>query len=340
MTLWNRSLRCFIRGVLLMQLAAPVAYADTFEVTMFDTDFIQLNVENGKLIATDEGGNRQMLALEGGELRRSTYKPPHAQSRPEDILPDGVVVAGYGKIHRAWLGGATSRYDHAVLGDHVEASRLYVEDEAGRRHVLELDAGYVFEDRFPRLVELDREPGPEVLVIRSNVAKGAAIAVYQLRRGVLSEVAASEPVGRRHRWLNIVGVADFDADGNQEVAIVVTPHIGGTLTLLRPTDGELRPVFRRNGFSNHEYGSRELGMSAVLDLNGDGTADMAVPDAGRRSLVLISLPRGRYREIGRIAHSAGIKSSLHVVDPAGGTGPGIAYLLADRTLVWVAVDRP
>lgn len=328
------AIRDTVRMTLLLLFFAP-AYAQPFEVSRFETDFVRLDIVEERLVATDEQGERRVLGLRDGRLLRSTYESAQPAARPDDILADGVVVTGRQDIRQAWLGGATTRYDHAVLGDGREASRLYVIDRNGRRHELELSNRYVFEDRYPRLIELDEDRGAEIALIRSHVDRGAAVAVYGLRNGELTEIAASEPIGLRHRWLNIVGAGDFDGDGGNEIAVVITPHIGGTLTLLRPEAGKLVPVFRRDGFSNHEYGSRELGMSAVMDLDGDGTPDLAVPDTRRESLVLLSLARGRYRELDRIEHRAVIKSALHPVDLDRNGKRELAYLLADRTLVLV-----
>ena len=47
----------------------------------------------------------------------------------------------------------------------------------------------------------------------------------------LKVIAESDPIGLSHRWLNPVGAADFDGDGKMEIAVVITPHIGGTLKL-------------------------------------------------------------------------------------------------------------
>ncbi|MCW8880858.1 MAG: hypothetical protein OQK92_00995, partial [Sedimenticola sp.] len=40
----------------------------------------------------------------------------------DDALPDVVVTEGTGWIRRAWLVFPSRRYDHAILGDDVEAA--------------------------------------------------------------------------------------------------------------------------------------------------------------------------------------------------------------------------
>ena len=55
--------------------------------------------------------------------------------------------------------------------------------------------------------------------------------------------------------------------------------------------------YRVAGFSNHQIYSRELGMSAVLDFNGDGIPDLLVPDAKREALRVVTFANGQFRQI-------------------------------------------
>lgn len=319
-------------GVVSLLLLAPTG-AWPRETLTFDSEFVELEVIEEQLVATDARGDRFRMALRDGELTTTPYVVSSSSKRPDDILPDGVVVTGEGDIRRAWLGGATTRYDHAALGDGLEASRLYAVDRNGKRHVYELPDRYVFEDRYPRLVDLDGETDTEVVLIRSDTREGAAVAVYGLQGGELRELTASAPIGLPHRWLNIVGAADFDGNGDKEIAMVSTPHIGGILTVLRQRGDALVPMFEQRGFSNHAYGSRELGMSAVLDLDGNGSPDMAVPGRQRKTLVLATMVGGEYQELARIEHAAPIHSGIHAVDLSGTGERELVYLLDDRTVV-------
>ena len=107
------------------------------------------------------------------------------------------------------------------------------------------------------------------------------------------------PIGISHRWLNPVGVADLDGDGRAEIAAVITPHLGGPLKVYQRRGRELVELSALAGFSNHVYGSAELGLSAPA-ASGAGMR-LLVPDASRRFLRIIAFEGGRLVEVGRCA---------------------------------------
>ncbi len=252
--------------------------------------------------------------------------PAAAAERP-DMLPDGVVIAGQRDIAFAWLTGPTERYRHGVLGDAIEASGLAVEMADGRRLAFELGPDSVFEDRYPRLYDLDGDGHDEILVVRSYLDRGASLAVLGVEGDRLALQAETPAIGTANRWLNPVGAADFDGDGATEIALVQTPHIGGTLRLYRWQDGRLTEAHRAEGFSNHAIGTRELGLSAVIEANGDGIPDLAIPGADRRTLRIVTFATGRFRELASVTHAAAIASAIVLRDDEGGRR--LTYTLLD-----------
>ncbi len=234
-------------------------------------------------------------------------------------LPDGLVATfgGDGDLRAAWYGAPTRRYGHAVLGDGVEAGALVVRTKSGRLRSLVLDKTQVFEDRYPRLADLDGDGRIEVITIRSSLTEGASVAVYGLVGGALRQLAATPFIGRANRWLNIAGVADFAGMGGKQIAFVETPHIGGTLYLVALKDGRLVRIARLGGFSNHVIGAREMRLSAITDINGDGRPDLVLPSADRRALRMIGLVGGKFVELARVALPGRIDRAIRI-DVRGG----------------------
>lgn len=263
--------------------------------------------------------------------RLGSYRRAGALRRPQ-MLPDGVVVESTGAIREAYLTRPTSRYRHGVLGDSIEALGLRIVTSDG--DTLDVDAGSdaVFEDLAPRLVDLTDDGREEIVVVRSSIDGGASTVVFAVGEGTVSELASAEPIGRPNRWLNPVGAADFDADGRLEIAVVRTPHIGGILILYELQGNELVEEHRARGFSNHFIGSRDLGLSLIADLNGDGVADIGLPSADRAMLRMVSFAQGQFVELASIPLPARIRTNIVRLDDGGRS---FAFGLADGSLASV-----
>lgn len=205
------------------------------------------------------------------------------------------------------------RYGHFALGRPHEYAQLVVRTSSGRNAVFELPEDEVFEDLAPRLVRLEPDAAPVLLSIVSSRSGGGRLALLKFADGALSMLAQSPPIGIPNRWLNPVGVTDLDGDGRAEVAAVITPHIGGRLTVYRVAGNRLEPVARADGFSNHLYGSPELDLSLPVSL--DGEASLVVPGQTRRHLRVMALDGRELREVARCALGAPIEGTLREVSP-------------------------
>ena len=226
---------------------------------------------------------------------------PAAQATPSAAaarIPDSQAVSGSRNIAWVWLGSPTSRYAHDALGTSVHAASLHaivVQPDGSQRALsLELPADRVFEDRLPRLADLDGDGRDEIIVVESDLRLGSSLVVYGLRLGaaarqpVLAQLARSPFIGTPQRWLNPVGVADFDNDGRPDIAAVVTPHIGGVLTLYRYRPPVLEPEAQLPGLSNHRIGTAEQQLSAIVHSPGQRPA-LIVPGASLRNLHVVRL---------------------------------------------------
>jgi len=233
-------------------------------------------------------------------------------------IPHGSVAHGTRDIATAWLAEPTRRYGHGVLGDNIEAAALHIQTRDGQRHAFRLEDGSVFEDLTPRLADIDDDGRDEVWTVRSDAAAGARFEAYALIDGALLRRYATTPIGSGYRWLNPVGVADFDGDGRREAAYVQTPHIGGILTIVRPHGAKLGVVARRRGYSNHASGSTRLDLAVIADLDRDGGAEIVLPDQSRTRLAVVSLVDGALIERWRSESGPAIGGSLTIENqPAG-----------------------
>jgi hypothetical protein len=288
------------------------------------------------VMVVDERGRRSRVRLQGERLLVEPLGrcgPPQPTERPDQI-EGSRVGTGYGLIADAWLAAATLRYRHGILGDVVTAAELRATNRRGDVLRYRLPDDAVFEDRAARVAVVDGRD--VVLVVRTGLTDGAALALFGLDRqaddaGALVLIAQAEPLGRPKLWLNPVGLGDFDGSGRTGIAAVLTPHAAGALAIYQREGAKLVERYRARGFSNHELYSPQLGMSAVLDANGDGVADLAVPDEARRALRVVTFAGGRFAELQRIPHESEIASAIAVQDL--GRGPALVYALRDGTLV-------
>lgn len=264
---------------------------------------------------------------------------PVPRVEPVHKLPDGEITPGQDRIGTVWLSGPTRRYNHAILGDDIEASGLALQFRDGGRASFELGPESVFEDLRVRVIDLNGDKQDELLVIRSYLEGGAALAVYGLEEEAIVQLGETTAIGLSHRWLNPAGAADFDGDGDIEIAYVETPHIGGMLRFISLTPKGVLEEQALHGFSNHAIGSRELDMAAVIDWNGDGILDLAVPDASRSRLQIVSAADGKAKVIASLPadgrHAARITTAVVASDLERDGVPELAYGLSDGTLILI-----
>lgn len=305
--------------------AAPIALEQTADGPL-------LRLTDGSAWAVAWGNDAPLLTSAEPPLRETEL----------GMLPDGGIAYGTGQIRRAWLGEPTEEYGHAILGDGIEAKALTIETADGAMLSFRASPGTVFEDLTPRLWDLDGDGEAEAWVIRSGPREGGRLEAYAIHQGELILRFATDPIGLGHRWLNPVGVADFTGDGQREVALVQTPHIGGILTLYRPAGAHLERAMRVPGFSNHAIGSRALGLSWIGDVDGDGIADILLPGQTRRELAAFSMAGGGFRILGATERTGHIETSFVELAPksAAATG-GRVILFADDTpsLRWLRLPE-
>lgn len=192
-------------------------------------------------------------------------------------------------ILEAHFYGPTTEYGHAVLGDSIEWKGLALvsRHSDGSPVTIEFDLppDHVFEDLFPRLVDLDLDGRKDaVMVVETDVRKGAALALY----GANGKISETPHIGRSNRWLAPIGAADLDRDGHVEVAYIDRPHLAKTLRVWRFKAGQLQEIGGMPGLTNHRIG--EDFISGGLRECGDGP-ELVLADAGFQRIALVRLTR-------------------------------------------------
>lgn len=265
-----------------------------------------------------------------------TLMPADARQR----IGGSQVAVGQKDILWAWLADPTPRYPHPSLGDRQHAGTVHVvlrrADGRLAQRSLRLPVHRVFEDRQPRLVDLDGDGRDELVLVESDALRGAALLVLGLRpaRPVvpggrpgpreLVELARGPFIGTAFRWLNPLGSADLDGDGTAELLAVHTPHVGGQLTVYRFQPPQLVPLSATREASNHRLGSSEqqLGVVWTDAATPSGTSpgtppgtqaavSVLVPDPARRSLQWL-----RWEAEGREGRWVEMNHNLSLPSPA------------------------
>lgn len=145
----------------------------------------------------------------------------------------------------------TGRYPHGVLGDSIEFGALVLQyAPRALSFRITLPETRVFEDLAPRLADINDDGQTEAIVVESDTAQGARLAVYN-GNGLM---AATPFIGTRFRWLAPVGAADLDGDGRTEIAYVDRPHLAKRLRIWRYENGTLVHLADLDGVTNHRIG--------------------------------------------------------------------------------------
>lgn len=278
------------------RVAATIASTDAFRETR--------PALAGPLVVVWGRGGGAVLSLAGGEVRvraarkgvgdfaaLETARGAIPSSRAEAAGPLGVS-----------LEGPTRDYPHEALGSGVHAATLVVTERdaaqppsteprriGANRTRVEAGPDAVFEDREPRLVDLDGDGTAEILVVRSDRDRGSSLAIVARREGTWRIVAETPPTGEPFRWLNPVApLAPGSPKGS--FALVRRPHLDGILELWRWSGGRLDLVAERPGYANHAFGSPAQDLAASFPA-GDGTVRLALPTLDRRAVAILALPK-------------------------------------------------
>ncbi|RMG96240.1 MAG: hypothetical protein D6706_10480 [Chloroflexi bacterium] len=206
-----------------------------------------------------------------------------SQSLELTPLPDGRILQDEnGRL--LLLTNPTTRYDHAVLGDELEASGialLKTSPELSIHTQIPIPDPFVIEGVAPIWTDWDGDGTREIIVTLSSLATGAQIVLFD-EQG--NQLAKGPAIGQGYRWRHQIAVAPFGPNGEMELVDVLTPHIGGVVEFYRWEGEVLTIVAKQAGYTSHVIGSRNLDMAAAGDFDGDGRFELLLPNQSRTEL--------------------------------------------------------
>ena len=240
-----------------------------------------------------------VLAMAQSKALTDIVDAPHGRfKRPRHDAPikDGKIARGNRTIQAAWFSDPVQRYRHLAFATEYEPESLVISTADHKAYKLKLPDDSVFEDREPRIVDID---GVDmVIAVRTYLKKGAALALVAIVNNEIKIVAETPPIGMPFKWLNPIGPANFTGDGILQIALVRTPHIDGELQLWTARNGAMIQTISVDDVCNHALRSPFLKLHAIADFNGDGIPDLALPSQDRRRIRFLTFKGGRPRQFG------------------------------------------
>lgn len=232
------------------------------------------------------------------------------------------------------LSDATDRYPHGALGDDVEAATITIiaaRPDPVIEGVIELPGQSVIEGQAPIWTDINGDGDLEILVTLSDARAGARLVAYS-ENG--TPVAQSAAIGTGFRWRHQIAVGPFGPNGETEIVSVRTPHIGGIVEFFRWEGAELVLVAELPGYSSHMNGSRNLDMAIAGDFDGDGRAELLVPDSSFTRLAAVRRTATGAEEAWSVDPGGRLSTNLAAVENADGTVTVGAGIEDGALIIW------
>jgi len=276
------------------------------------------------------GDGRTVTVTTAGDLLVTTPGSAFPERHPGPYLPDARPIRVDDR-RVALLFGPTDRYEHAVLGDGIEATQARIVDvTAGTVSDTVVPEGRVIEGLHPLVGDLTGDGNLDVVVTTSAESDGARLEAWLLAgRGRRFGPAIGQP----GRWRHQIAIAPTGPDGEVEVVEVVTPHLDRVATFWQAGDQLLVATGDvPDAVVSHRIGSRSMEDAAVIDVDGDGIRELVGP-ATDGGLAVV-----RHRVDDTMVESLAVptpESNIAIAELPGDRA-ALGYVTADGLLVvWV-----
>ncbi|ANU21872.1 hypothetical protein [Planococcus donghaensis] len=227
-----------------------------------------------------------------------------------NALPDSNLLVG-DKNQVLVLTQPSTRYDHGILGDQIEATGFAIIDGDKKEVVQETSVPQkdVIESLKPIWVDWDQNGTKEIILTLSNDQEGARLVLYDEAGKQLAE---GEPLGQSHRWRHALTVEAFHSTDKLELAEITTPHIGGNLQFIEwdQENKRLKVVASGSEYSTHSIGSKNLDMHTSVDSNSDGQIELWVPSQRKDELIGIQRTAEGFETIKQFALQGNLSSNI------------------------------
>jgi endonuclease YncB( thermonuclease family) len=224
------------------------------------------------------------------------------------------------------LGDATTRYDHGVLGDAVEAASITLIETVPKPRVvgrIPLPHPSVVEGVAPIWTDLTGDGKREIIVTLSDAQQGARIVVFN-EAG--EQIAIGPAIGKGYRWRHHLVVAPFGPNSELELADVLTPHLGGVVEFFRLSGSDMEIVAQVPGYTSHVIGTRNLDMAVAGDVDGDGRIELLLPNQARTHLAAIRRNPGGAEVAWAVSVSERVSTNIATVTfPDGTLAVGVGH---------------
>lgn len=254
--------------------------------------------ENGTLLEiVDKTGN----AISNSNSNAKKYDFVIKTHNFTGVLPDAKItlsdVNGDGLSEILLLSSPVLTYPHGALGDKFEPKKLLVIERCGETFCLKSSItapeGKVFETiapvAFTSSNASSQEQRQQVALVDSDRVEGSRVLIYDADNSS-SPLYSGEPIGQGFRWMLVLGVADLDKE-RKVIVVNETPHLSGIVKFmdLRNDMGNANKI-EISGYSAHTFGSRNIAMYDILDIDNDqNDDDLIIPNLDKDQLEILSL---------------------------------------------------